>query len=270
MIGQDALGSGSSIFIDKGKNRGIKEDMAVIVSNGILVGKVSEVFPDTAKILLITDQESAVNGEVLESGAKGIVRGTYGLGIMMDMISQAEVVKEGDTAITSGLRGRYAKRLIFRKDRTGQAVRRQAFSTSHNLPVGGFFFSQSCFCSKKFLNQNQGMKKFHLFLIILTLFIFQYSILGVFFRSGRIPNLFVALVTSLAIIFGFEKSLKWIFFAGFLLDAGSAWLMGSGILALVVILWLIDKAKAIAEFRSKRYLFAFLLFLTAGRFKRCI
>ncbi len=93
------------------------------------------------------------------------------------------------------------------------------------------------------------MKKFHLLLFILILFVFQYSILGIFFQNGRIPNLFVALVTSLAIIFGFEKSLKWVVFAGFLLDAGSAWLFGSGILALVIILWLIDKVKAIAEFR---------------------
>lgn len=105
VIGQDALGSGSSVFIDKGKSKGIKEGMAVIVSNGILVGKVGHIFPDTAKVILIADRESAVNGEVLESGAKGIIRGTYGLGTTMGMISQAEVVKEGDTAITSGLGG---------------------------------------------------------------------------------------------------------------------------------------------------------------------
>lgn len=108
------------------------------------------------------------------------------------------------------------------------------------------------------------MKKFYLFLIILALFFLQYSVLGVFFQSGRIPNLFVALTVSLAIIFGFEKSLGWAVFAGFLLDAGSAWLIGSGILSLVIILWLMDKVKAIAEFRSKRYLFAALLLLAAG------
>lgn len=108
------------------------------------------------------------------------------------------------------------------------------------------------------------MKKFYLFLFILIIFIFQYSILGVFFESGRIPNLFVALVASLAMIFGFEKSLGWIIFAGFFLDIGSSWFIGSGILTLVIVLWLIDKTKAIAEFRSKRYIFVFLLFLTAG------
>lgn len=119
VIGQDVFGSGSSIFIDKGKNKGIKEGMAVIISNGILVGKISQVFPDTAKVILITDQASAVNGEVLESGAKGIVEGTYGLGTMMDMISQTEVVKEGDTVITSGLGGGLPRGLFIGK--VGQA-----------------------------------------------------------------------------------------------------------------------------------------------------
>lgn len=107
------------------------------------------------------------------------------------------------------------------------------------------------------------MKKFHLFVFILILFILQYSVLGVFFQSGRIPNLFVALVASLAIIFGFERSVGWVIFAGLLLDVGSFWFVGSGALALVVILWLIDRMKVITEFRSKRYLFVLLLFLTA-------
>lgn len=115
VIGQDALGSGSLILIDKGSNKGIKEGMAVIVSNGILVGKVSQVFPDTAEVILIFDRESAVNSEILESGAKGIIRGTFGLGTVMDMISQAEIVKEGDTVITSGLGGGFPRGLFIGK-----------------------------------------------------------------------------------------------------------------------------------------------------------
>lgn len=101
-------------------------------------------------------------------------------------------------------------------------------------------------------------------MFIIIIFILYYSVLGVFLQNSIIPNLFVALTVSLAIIFGFEKSLTWIIFAGFLMDIGSAWPVGSGILALVIVLWLIDKMKAITEFRSKRYLFVFLLFFTSG------
>lgn len=115
VIGQDAFGSRSFIFIDKGKNKEIREDMAVIISNGILVGKVKEVFMDTAKVVLITDRDNAVNSETLESGAKGIIKGVYGLGTIMDMISQSEVVKEGDTVITSGLGGGLPRGLFIGK-----------------------------------------------------------------------------------------------------------------------------------------------------------
>ncbi len=108
------------------------------------------------------------------------------------------------------------------------------------------------------------MKKFYLFLLILIIFFFQFSILGVFFEGGRSPNLFVALTAGLVLFFGFERSLIWTALAGLLLDIGSSWPIGLGALGLVIVLWLIDKIKDIAEFRSKRYLFAFFLFLTAG------
>ena len=119
IIAEDSLGSSSTILIDKGENRGLSEGMPVIISNGILVGRISGVFADSAQVTLITDRNSAVNGEVSESGAKGIVKGTYGLGIMMDMISQTEVIKEGDTVITSGLGGGMPRGLFIGK--VGQA-----------------------------------------------------------------------------------------------------------------------------------------------------
>jgi len=98
-------------------------------------------------------------------------------------------------------------------------------------------------------------------MLILIVFILQYSVLGVFFQSARIPNLFVALVASLAIIFGFKKSVSWTILAGFLMDIGAPWLFGSGMLILVLILWLVDRLKIVTELRSKRYLFIVLFAL---------
>jgi len=103
VIAQDPQGLGNYFIIDKGENKGIKEGMPVIVSSGILVGKITEVYRSSAKVLLLTDQSSSINAEVTDSGARGIIKGIYGLGVMMDMISQAEVIKEGDEVITSGL-----------------------------------------------------------------------------------------------------------------------------------------------------------------------
>lgn len=114
------------------------------------------------------------------------------------------------------------------------------------------------------------MKKFYLFIFVLILFFLQYSVLGVFLKLGRIPNLFVAFTVSLAILFGFEKSVGWVILAGLFMDAGSSWLLGSGTLILVAVLWIIEKIKIVAELRSKRYyfvmLFSILVFLSSFLF----
>lgn len=115
VIAQDPQGLGNYFLIDKGENAGIKTGMPVIVSNGILVGRVTESYSRAAKITLITDPSSAINAEAQDSGARGIVKGEYGLGLKMDMISQAEVLSEGDTVISSGLGGNIPRGLTIGK-----------------------------------------------------------------------------------------------------------------------------------------------------------
>jgi rod shape-determining protein MreC len=115
IIAQDPQGLGNYFLIDKGESSGVKTGMAAIVSDGILVGQVTEVFSSSAKITLITDPSSAVNAEVQSSGAKGIVNGEYGLGLQMKMISQTEVLSEGDTVIVSGLGGKLPRGLTIGK-----------------------------------------------------------------------------------------------------------------------------------------------------------
>src|ERR1700721_2768796 len=59
VIGTSGTDSNRVIYIDKGENSGIKRDMAVITSDGV-VGKVSLVFASESQILLINDQTSGV------------------------------------------------------------------------------------------------------------------------------------------------------------------------------------------------------------------
>ncbi len=103
IIAQDQRNPGSRMIIDKGKDNGLKPGLPLVVSKSTLVGRISEVFSSTAIISLVTDPSSAVNAEVSDSGAKGILKGEYGTGLKLDMISQSEIVKEGDSVITSGL-----------------------------------------------------------------------------------------------------------------------------------------------------------------------
>lgn len=115
VIGQDPQGSESWIIFDKGEKDGIVAGMGVIVANGILVGKVEEVYASSSKINLLASSNSAVNVTDVETGAKGIIRGEYGLGLVMDMVTQADLLNVGDTIITSGLGGNIPRGLLVGK-----------------------------------------------------------------------------------------------------------------------------------------------------------
>jgi rod shape-determining protein MreC len=105
VVSQDPNGTGNWIEIDKGNSDGIKTGMSVIVSKGVLIGRVQEVGAKSSKIILLTNPKSTVNVMTLENGTKGVVRGEYGLGIIFDMILQADAIEAGDNVITSGVGG---------------------------------------------------------------------------------------------------------------------------------------------------------------------
>ncbi len=112
IVGYDPSNFSQFLIIDKGSKDGIEIRDPVVVSKGILVGKIIEVYEHTAKILLIIDSRSTIPGIVQSTRVSGIVRGEHGLGLIMDTISQDEEVKVGEKVITSGLDGEYPKGLL--------------------------------------------------------------------------------------------------------------------------------------------------------------
>lgn len=115
VIGQDPQRLGSWLLIDKGNDKGIKVGMPVIAFEGILIGKISEVNLNSSKVDLLSFFGSAVNAIDVETNARGVVKGEYGLGIIMDMISQSESLNEGDIIVTSGLGSDMPKGLLIGK-----------------------------------------------------------------------------------------------------------------------------------------------------------
>lgn len=109
VIGQSPQGQDSWIMVDKGDSSGIQEGMSVIISDGILVGRIGEVFKHSAKVILLTDSSSFVNALDLQSGARGILTGEYGLSLIFGMVEQTDVLNVGDSIVTSGLGGSFPK-----------------------------------------------------------------------------------------------------------------------------------------------------------------
>ncbi len=103
VIGRDVSGLGNWVQIDQGENAGIKPGMAVVVEAGVLVGRVDEIYPFSARVQLLSHAESIVNAVTLDTNAEGIVKGEHSLGMIYDMVLQSETLKNGDTVVTSGL-----------------------------------------------------------------------------------------------------------------------------------------------------------------------
>jgi rod shape-determining protein MreC len=115
VVGQDSLGLGSWLLIGKGASDGIRKGMPVIVGQGVLVGRIEETMPYSSRVGLLTGPESLVNGTDLQTEAKGIVKGQYGLGLVLDMVLQTDSVRVGDDIVTSGLGGDMPRGLLIGK-----------------------------------------------------------------------------------------------------------------------------------------------------------
>lgn len=115
VMAQNNQETGNWLEISKGSSDGIREGMPVIVSDGILVGRIGEVFGSSSRVNLLLDPTSFVNAIDLETGSKGIVRGEFGLGIVMDLVDQGEALNQGDLITTSGLGEGMPKGLLIGK-----------------------------------------------------------------------------------------------------------------------------------------------------------
>ncbi len=101
VIAASADSSSRTIFINRGSNDGIRRNMAVITPDGV-VGKVFEVYPGTAEVLLLTDKESGVGALLAVSRTQGPVGGVGDPLMVMKYISNDEDVKAGQEILTSG------------------------------------------------------------------------------------------------------------------------------------------------------------------------
>ena len=105
VVSQDPNGMGNWLEIDKGSDDGITEGMSVIVSKGILIGRIQDISSHKSQVMLLTNPKSTVNVITTGSGAKGVIKGEYGLGIILDMILQTDSINVGDSVVTSGISG---------------------------------------------------------------------------------------------------------------------------------------------------------------------
>jgi rod shape-determining protein MreC len=114
----------STITIDKGSDQGLRVNQPVMSGAG-LVGKVSDVAPDAARVTLLTDHTSGVSGQVVPDGANGLVKATVGnpSDLLLDFVQKGRPVPKGATVITSGWRSSHLESLFPRGIPIGAVTR---------------------------------------------------------------------------------------------------------------------------------------------------
>lgn len=111
VIGRNPLNWYRTIVIDRGEKDGIKRDMVVVSSEG-LVGRINQVGPVTSQVILILDEGSSVSAIVQGTREHGIVQGQLTDTLKMKYLSGKTEVVSGDIVHSSGLGGIYPKGLL--------------------------------------------------------------------------------------------------------------------------------------------------------------
>ena len=92
------------VVLDRGTNSGIAVGDVAIAAGGALVGRVVEVGPDSAKVVLVSDSSSTVIGQLTTNAATGEVVGGLDDGVLvMSQIDSSEKVTVGDEVVTAGI-----------------------------------------------------------------------------------------------------------------------------------------------------------------------
>ncbi len=101
VIGTSGSDLSRVIYIDKGREDGLKPDQAVITPDGI-VGKVRDVFPHTAQVLLIDDQASGAGVLLASSRIRAILHGAIGARVVITNLTSDSRIHPGEAVLTSG------------------------------------------------------------------------------------------------------------------------------------------------------------------------
>lgn len=110
VIGRDPTAWFKTVIINKGYKDNVAVGMPVLVPEGI-VGQIVDVSGGYAKVLLIVDQNSAVDALVQRTRARGLLKGEFADQCRLEYVLRKEDIQVGDAIVSSGLDNVFPKGL---------------------------------------------------------------------------------------------------------------------------------------------------------------
>jgi rod shape-determining protein MreC len=101
VIGTSGSERSHVLYLDKGSEDGLKPEQPVITPDGV-VGKIRDVFPHTAQLLLLNDTSSGAGVILASTRIRGILRGTATGQVEINNLTADARIKPGELVVTSG------------------------------------------------------------------------------------------------------------------------------------------------------------------------
>ncbi len=128
VIGKDI--SKDSILINIGAKEGVVKGFPVVLSNKILLGKVSDVYNDFSRVTLISNKDNLIDVEIPDSSVFALSKGLGNLKVALEMVPKDKQINEGSLIITSAMGGNYPSGLVVGKVKNIQKLDNEAFQKS--------------------------------------------------------------------------------------------------------------------------------------------
>ncbi|OGN38813.1 MAG: rod shape-determining protein MreC [Candidatus Yanofskybacteria bacterium RIFOXYB1_FULL_44_29] len=93
---------GLNFLINKGSSDGLESGLVVVTDEGVLIGRIGDVFETFSRVVSVIDSSFKVTARDAASGAGGIAVGAVRNGLNLDLIVEDDDVREGDLIVSSG------------------------------------------------------------------------------------------------------------------------------------------------------------------------
>jgi len=117
-----------SILINKGKNDGVRKDFPVILSNKVLVGKVSEVYDSFSRVTLVSNKESLIDIQIQDAEPFALAKGEGNSKVSLDLFPKDKELKDNSLVYTSTLGGIYPSGLVIGKIQNIQKIDNEPYT----------------------------------------------------------------------------------------------------------------------------------------------
>ena len=103
IVGRSSTGAFGTFTINRGQRDGVREGQ-VVLSQGVLVGQISEVLEQTSFLIPLTNVNSAIPVVFAESRGIGVLRGGV-RGLTVEEVARDVAILPGEAVVTSNLGG---------------------------------------------------------------------------------------------------------------------------------------------------------------------